>query len=650
MLPFLNYTLIQVQTRKLNPLILENIDRQIATDQVNWDLTMRVFNYQRDLTEAEITALKTQFLDNLETQKIINDENQLTNSQLFQQIDERDVLIANLKFQIEELKRILEEQKEENLAIADEFGLFAGEAKERIRELEDINFTQNERIEALETQLDDLLSQLDDSELDLLDSREALTEWEIFTGTKGTDLTDLQFEFANFDWQNAPEIERENKVNETRARFTTIYDYSLSNANTGGSSGGGFPQSARDSLTTTQNKQIELTAKLAGIDPTTITGFPVPDYQVTRFDNPFDSIIDSLLPQITQPDTTTTGEPTDVNLEEFSNNFDNKFEAIAATLAGLTATINTIDLNTNPTNLSTTVGNAVCSTTAPTGCMTQNVTNPLSQGQQGISNKLNDIASTLSAAFGAGNAIANQAIFDVVTATNNIVSKGWASTAIDKTLNAANFALSLHNAMMLSTNIAETILDVLTVILDIGNVTDASGNPIDVGDWLKEKIEAVVKNLVGARNYTELSIKLTAANRIYQAGMNIIDNVTDLMDTAMDLDEYTGENISRIGNALRASGVVSFDAYDEMLEDLDHRKFSKWLRRLEQAEDATDDIYSIADSIRDIKEIGQDLRESREEFNTTITDTQALLKEQETELDREIDNLSEPTITDEARG
>ncbi len=184
----------------------------------------------------------------------------------------------------------------------------------------------------------------------------------------------------------------------------------------------------------------------------------------------------------------------------------------------------------------------------------------------------------------------------------------------------------------------------------LGNVTDASGNPIDVGDWLKEKIEAVVKSLVGARNYTELSIKLTAANRIYQAGMNIIDNVTDLIDTSMDLDEYTGENISRIGNALRASGVVSFDAYDEMLEDLDHRKFSKWLRRLEQAEDATDDIYSIADSIRDIKEIGQDLRESRAEFNTAITDTQALLKEQETELDREIDNLPEPTITDETRG
>ena len=250
--------LIQVQTRKLNPLILENIDRQIATDQVNWDLTMRVFNYQKGLTEQEIAALKTQFLDNLANQKIINDENQLTNSQLSQQIDEKDILIANLKFQIEELKNLLKEQKEENLAIADEFGLFAGEAKERIKELEDINFKQNERIEALETQLDDLLSQLDNSKLDVDESREALTEWELFTGAKGTDLINLEFDFTNFDLENAPETERENKINEGRARLTTIYDFSLSNS-TVGASGGGFPQSARDSLTTTQNKQIELT-------------------------------------------------------------------------------------------------------------------------------------------------------------------------------------------------------------------------------------------------------------------------------------------------------------------------------------------------------------------------------------------------------
>ena len=412
-----------------------------------------------------------------------------------------------------------------------------------------------------------------------------------------------------------------------------------------------MPSNARKNIVQNQNKQIELTAKLAGIDPTSIPGFPILDFQATQFTNPFGEIIDSLLPQVTPSDTTTTGDTTNVNLEEFSNNFDNKFDTIAATLAGLTATINTIDLNTNPTNLSTTVSNAVCSTTAPGGCTTKNVNNPLSQGQQGISNKLNDIASTLSAAFGAGNAALNAQILSVTTATNAIVAKGWASTAIDKTLNAANFALSLHNAMMLSTNIAETLLDVLTTVLDIGGVTDASGNPIDVGDWLKQKIEAVVKSLVGARNYTELSIKLTAANRIYQAGMNIIDNVTDLMDTAMDLDEYTGENISRIGNALRASGVVSFDAYEEMLEDLeDARKRSKWLTRLENIEDVTDKVYAIADNIRDIKETGQELLESREEFNTTISDTQALLKEQETELDKEIDSLSEPTTEDEVRG
>ncbi len=645
LLPFLNYTLIQVQTRKLNPLIQQNIDNQITTNQVDWELTMRVFNYQTGQTNEQIVDLKSQFLSNLASQKITNDQNELVNSQLAQQIDERDVIIANLKFQLEQLKTLLEEQKQENLAIADEFGLFAGEAKERINELEETNFKQNERIENLETQIDDLLLQLDDSKLDVDESRQTLTDWQLLTGGRGQDLSDLEFDFANFDLESASETERENKINEARTRLTTIYDYSLNNSPSG-ASGGGFPQSARDSLTTTQNKQIETTAKLAGVDIANITGYPIPDYQVTRFDNPFSTIIDSLLPQITN-----NTEFSDVQVEDLKTELKNEVsDSITATFAGLgiTAfTFNQLLNNTNPQNISNTVEQSICQNTQPDGCLTQGITNPLQQGQDFLRDKLDAINALLSGA----NATLNAQILAITTATNNIVTSGWASTAIDKTLNAANFALSLHNAMMLSTNIAETILDVLTVILDITDVTDASGNPIDVADWLKEKIEAVIKSLVGAQNYTELTLKLNAANRIYQAGMNILDNVTDLMDTAMDLDEYTGENISRIGNALRASGVVSFDAYEEMLEDLDNaRDRSRWLARLENIEEVTDKVYAITDNIRDIKETGQELLDSRDEFKTAISDGQALLKEQERELDREIDNLSEPTATDEVRG
>ena len=107
LLPFLNYMLIQVQTRKLNPLIQQNIDNQITTTQVDWELTMRVFNYQTGQTNEQIEQLKQQFLSNLASQKITNDQNELVNSQLAQQIDERDIIIANLKFQLEELKNFI---------------------------------------------------------------------------------------------------------------------------------------------------------------------------------------------------------------------------------------------------------------------------------------------------------------------------------------------------------------------------------------------------------------------------------------------------------------------------------------------------------------------------------------------------------------
>ncbi|MDJ0577432.1 MAG: hypothetical protein QNJ65_20010 [Xenococcaceae cyanobacterium MO_234.B1] len=204
--------------------------------------------------------------------------------------------------------------------------------------------------------------------------------------------------------------------------------------------------------------------------------------------------------------------------------------------------------------------------------------------------------------------------------------------------------------MMLSNNIAETVLDTVSAVLETIGISDAEGNPIDVADWLTSKITQVIQEIIGAQTFTELSLKLTAANRIYQAGMNILDNVTDLMDTTLDLDQYTGENIARIGNALRQSGVVPYDAYDQMIEDLDVRGRSKWLFKLEQAEDAVDNLYSIADSIRDIKEIRQELKESRDEFQETLETGKTTLSESETELEAEIESSPEPTEQDEARG
>ena len=331
----------------------------------------------------------------------------------------------------------------------------------------------------------------------------------------------------------------------------------------------------------------------------------------------------------------------DQQIKDLRNGIKSDNEALLAGLgiAGLPFLINQIRQNQlTQDQVKAATNTAICESSSG-GCLTNNVTNPLKNIMDNLKGNLDLI-----------NAALNSTILEIVRNTNTVVNSGWASATIDKTLNAANFALSLHNAVMLSNNVADTVLETIDVILDIMGVTDFEGNPIDISKWLTDTLRTVVQGVVGAETYTDLSIKLTAANRIYQAGMSILDNVTDLIDTSMELDQYTGENISKIGNALRDSGIVPYNAYEQMIEDLDNRKFSKWLTKIEQAEEVTDNIYSIAENIKSIQEIGTELKESREEFDTALEESKTAFTEAETELDTEIESIPEPTEEDEARG
>ncbi len=126
---------------------------------------------------------------------------------------------------------------------------------------------------------------------------------------------------------------------------------------------------------------------------------------------------------------------------------------------GITTTVNDIYNQTSPTNIANTVSNAVentvCDISSPGKCLNTNIANPIKQGQDLIKQGQDNLTNLLNTALQVGDLAQGQAIFNVVTNTNNFLKGAWNSAVIDKTLNAANFALSLHNAIMLSNNIAE---------------------------------------------------------------------------------------------------------------------------------------------------------------------------------------------------
>ncbi len=628
---------ITTKQNELNGLILNNMEREAAARDLDYERLIKIAGKQQENIEVANTRI-TEMNQEIADAKITNE--QLNND------------LERASEYIEQLREGLGEQADwikDALEYIDDLKL----------DFKEFETEATEDITTLQTTVDDLEIKLEESFTYQDTLTETIEKISAQTTSYQAQITELTDRFGRQEVASSVQLAElinlriayDNEFEDIDFQFQSLDGELATIARRTARAGGGTSSSVREGITNQQNKTLELMNTLAG-NP--ITDLPtIEPYEFDNSDNPFNDLFSQLLPQVTPQTGTGTGGDLNVNIDELSTRLNDDFSnTLANTLTtlgivGITTTVNDIYNQTSPSNIASTVSSAVedtvCDISSPGKCLTNNITNPIKQGQDTIRNLLTTALQGADLAQG-------QIILNTVTNTNNFIKGAWNSAVIDKTLNAANFALSLHNAMMLSNNIAETVLDTVSAVLETVGIKDAEGNPIDVAEWLTNKITGIVKGIIGAQTFAELSLKLTAANRIYQAGMNILDNVTDLMDTAIDLDEYTGENIAKIGNALRQSGVVSYNAYEQMIEELDVRGRSKWLFKLEQAEDAVDNLYSIADSIRDIKEIGQDLKESREEFKEALETEKTTLSESETELEAEIESSPEPTEQDEARG
>ncbi|MDJ0575926.1 MAG: hypothetical protein QNJ65_12260 [Xenococcaceae cyanobacterium MO_234.B1] len=554
---------VTTKQNELNGLILNNMEREAAARDLDYERLIKIAGKQQENIEvanSRITEMNQEIA-----------EAKITNEQLGNDLERASEYI-------EQLREGLSEQTEwinDALDYIDDLKL----------DFKEFEADTTEDITNLQTTVDDLEVKLEES----FDYQDTLTETiekiSAQTTSYQAQITELQDRFTKQEITSSVQLAEllnlriayDNEFEDIDYQFQSLDAELATIARRAARGGAGTSSSVREGITNQQNKTLELMNTLAG-NPIT----DLPDIQPWEFDNsdnPFNDLFNQLLPQITPPGTGTGGD-VNVDVDELSNQlstrlndeFSNTLTNTLTTLGivGITTTVNDIYNQTSPANIASTVSNAVentvCDISSPGKCLSNNVTNPLKQGQDLIKQGQDTLRNLLNTVLQGADLIQGQAILNTVTNTNNFIKAAWNSTVIDKTLNAANFALSLHNAMMLSNNIAETVLDTVSAVLETVGISDAEGNPIDVTEWLTNKITGIVKGIIGAQTFAELSLKLTAANRIYQAGMNILDNVTDLMDTAIDLDEYTGENIAKIGNALRQSGVLSYNAYEQMIE------------------------------------------------------------------------------------
>lgn len=159
---------------------------------------------------------------------------------------------------------------------------------------------------------------------------------------------------------------------------------------------------------------------------------------------------------------------------------------------------------------------------------------------------------------------------------------------------------TLHNALMLSRSVGETLLSMLSNGLAVFGIKDDGGNPYELGELIGKSVENMMKETIGTANYTTLSTNFKKANRIYQAAANLGNSIQSMRFSVVSALETIGGWNARIGNALKRSGVVNESSYSWMnpTPNFDN----KFTQALERVEDTVSQIDSVASEILSAQE------------------------------------------------
>lgn len=174
------------------------------------------------------------------------------------------------------------------------------------------------------------------------------------------------------------------------------------------------------------------------------------------------------------------------------------------------------------------------------------------------------------------------------------------NTYVEKALAVLTFAATVHNALMLSNNLAQTLGTIIDQVLGFVLPKGLDGNPISVGNVIGKAVHEIVSNAIGEANYTTISKEWALANRIYQATSNVFNSITNAVSAITAGLELIGGNVGKIGNALKIWGVLGEKAYGWMNPQPNlHGRFFTFMNGASEAANTIQSVVQVPIAIKD---------------------------------------------------
>ena len=229
----------------------------------------------------------------------------------------------------------------------------------------------------------------------------------------------------------------------------------------------------------------------------------------------------------------------------------------------------------------------------------------IAEARTGIANVANVIGSPV-----AGGA---QTVLGGINNVQTFLGKFARSLRLDKVYNGLTLLVSLHNAAMLSRNLAETVGYFLDSGLQALNLKDENEEPLDLGQTFSTTVANFIKGIVGEEVFNGLSANWKKASAIYTSAINILDSVTAMLAGLAESMEIIGNYTGKIGNALKKGGVVLENAYNWMDDNLRLKTgrfagIQKVVDGLNNAEDVVNNLTEVTDSINDSQELVNEIK------------------------------------------
>ncbi|XHR81464.1 MAG: collagen-like protein [Gloeotrichia echinulata GP01] len=220
--------------------------------------------------------------------------------------------------------------------------------------------------------------------------------------------------------------------------------------------------------------------------------------------------------------------------------------------------------------------------------------------------------------------MSNNAPIGLTTVSSNAFLKAaqffnWA--VLGRLLDLLTLAATVHNALMLSNDIGQTLIGIVTNIINLIGIKDSEGKTYQVGDLVSGTAENFLKALIGQDNYKNLSDGWAKANRIYQATTNVLNSFLNLSQSILQGAELIAAYTGKIGNALKKGGVVLESAYGWMNPQPKFNRVSQFLERFQAG----------ASTIQMVTQAPLDIVNASTELTTASTEFVKAIKEDKTE-------------------